>query len=470
MRKLLLLLLCSLIIASSADMSAAKPKRTSKSVKKERRMTANEVERTRKQISHNTAETRRQLNRLQSLTAETHRCEKSIGELNQRISTLNRRIKEMDDSILTMQNRLSTLREAYATNLRDMRARRQMMSESAIIFSSRTFTEAYRRYRYLREFERWQREKTLQIKHLTTELSTRRKNVAEARSRQSEALASLSKEKDRLNENLNETEKTVSDLRRQGSTLKKVLDEKQQQLKSLDDELDRIIAEEARRAEEARKAEEERLAKEAKRKAEEARLAAEEKKKQELASKDNNQDKPKDKIQPVKKTNDTSNDQAKQEKPVPASTPAVPSQNELIALSGTFEANKGKMPAPVTGKYSIVSHFGLNSHPDITNIKINNSGIDIETTTGASARAVFDGEVSSVFRVSGYQNVVMLRHGNYLTVYAGIDGLHVKKGDKVKAGQSLGTIYADEDDNSRCVLHFEVRRERAKLNPEEWIK
>ena len=117
-----------------------------------------------------------------------------------------------------------------------------------------------------------------------------------------------------------------------------------------------------------------------------------------------------------------------------------------------------------------LSHFGLNSHHEVSTVKINNSGIDIETPQGASARAVFDGEVSSVFHVSGYQNVVMLRHGNYLTVYAGIDSLAVKKGDKVKAGQTIGAIYSDPDDGNRTVLHFEVRRERAKLNPEDWVK
>lgn len=467
MRRLLLLLLSCVLIASAADISAAKPKRTSKSVKKERRMTANELERTRKQISQNTAETRRHLNRLQSLTAETRRCEKSIADLTARIATLDRRIKEMDDSIATMERNLTLLKDAYANNLRDMRARRQLMSETSILLSSSSFTEAYRRYRYLREFEKWQKEKTMQIRDISGMLTSRRKNVAEARQNQAKALASLTQEKQRLTDNQKETEKVVADLRNQGTTLKKVLDEKQQQLKRLDDELDKIIAEEARLAEEARKAEEKRLAEEARRKAEEARIAAEEKKK---AKEQDAKDKTKSKAAASSESKPAAQPKPADEKPVSKPAPASQSNEERIALSGSFEANKGKMPAPVTGRYSVVSHFGLNSHPDISNIKINNSGIDIETAPGASARAVFDGEVSSVFRVSGYQNVVMLRHGNYLTVYAGIDDLSVKKGDKVKAGQSLGTVFADSDDNGRCVLHFEVRRERAKLNPEEWIK
>lgn len=426
-------------------------------------MTAGEVERTRKQISQNTNETRRQLNRLESLTAEAGKCEKSISDLNKRISALDSRIKAMDDSISRMEHDLGVIRTAYAQNLRDMRSRRQLMSELAIIFSSSSFTEAYRRHRYLVEFERWQKDKTLKIRQLGNEIAARREKVADARRRQSEALKSLTAEKERLSANRSETEKVVADLRRQGSSLKKVLDEKQQQLKRLDNELDRIIAEEARLAEEARKAEEARLAEEARRKAEEARRAAQEK---QQTKNQTGKASPSD-GKTVKPTPQVEKEKTEPEKPAPKPTP---SKNEIIAMSGSFEANKGKMPVPVTGKHSIVSHFGLNSHPDVSNIKINNSGIDIETSPGASARAVFDGEVSSVFRVSGYQNVVMLRHGNYLTVYAGIDNLSVKKGDKVKAGQTLGTVYADSDDNGRCVLHFEVRRERTKLNPEEWVK
>jgi septal ring factor EnvC (AmiA/AmiB activator) len=78
--------------------------------------------------------------------------------------------------------------------------------------------------------------------------------------------------------------------------------------------------------------------------------------------------------------------------------------------------------------------------------------------------------VTSVFRIDGYQNVVILRHGEYLTVYAGLDNIAVRKGDKVKTGQRLGHIYSDADDGERPVLHFELRREKQKLNPSEWVK
>jgi septal ring factor EnvC (AmiA/AmiB activator) len=83
---------------------------------------------------------------------------------------------------------------------------------------------------------------------------------------------------------------------------------------------------------------------------------------------------------------------------------------------------------------------------------------------------VFDGTVSSVFFMPGYQNIVIVRHGEYLTVYAGLGSLSISKGSKVKAGSDIGTVYSDPDDGGRTVLHFEVRREREKLNPLDWVR
>ena len=464
MHRFLILLLTCMSIALAFDSLAARPKRNAQSVKKERRLAAGELERTRKQINQNTAETKRQLNRLASLTADAERSNRLIDGLRREISDIDSRINALDDTIALMDKNLAALRESYAENLRSTRSRRQQMSTLAMIFSSSSFTEAYRRYRYLQQLELWQKDKTRQLRTLAADVAERRDKVKKVRETRAQKLADLTEENNRLIATRSETETLVSDLRRQGSSLKKALDEKQKQLKDLDAELDRIIAEEARRAEEARKAEEARLAAEAKKKAEEARKAAEAEKKAKNSDKKGQASSP--------GNTPSQKDTAKPAAPGNAKTPTQFEReaSERVALTGSFESNKGRMPFPVAGLYSIVSHFGLNSHPDVTTVKVNNSGIDIETPPGASARAVFDGEVSSVFRVSGYQNVVMLRHGNYLTVYAGIDNLSVKKGDKVKAGQTLGSIYSDPDDSNRTVLHFEVRRERAKLNPEDWVK
>lgn len=454
MHRLIITLITVLTLAFVGDCSyAATPQRNAQNVKKERKATASEVEKTRKEIKRNTAETHKMLNKLSSLKAESQRSEKAIAGINRDIAALDSQIIVLDDTIAKMEGNLTTLRRAYGENLRSMRARRQQMSTLAMIFSSQSFTEAYRRYRYMKQFDIWQKNKTEQISRLSTEIAGRRDTVKAARNQQTANLIKLTEENSRLKATRAETEVVVKDLKKQGSNLQKALTEKQQQLKKLDQELDRIIAEEARKAEEKRKAEEARLAAEAKKKAEQAEAA---KKKGEAGKTTESAEM---KPQPTQPTVEK-----------PKLDQKKPSANENIALTGSFESNKGKMPFPVSGRRTIVSHFGLNSHPDVSTVQVNNSGIDIETTPGNTARAVFDGEVSSVFHVSGYHNVVMLRHGNYLTVYAGIENLSVKKGDKVKAGTTIGTIYSDPEDSNRTVLHFEVRRERAKLNPEDWVK
>lgn len=135
-----------------------------------------------------------------------------------------------------------------------------------------------------------------------------------------------------------------------------------------------------------------------------------------------------------------------------------------------FEAQKGKLKYPVSGNYNVVRGFGRYNDPDYPKMTLDNPGIDIEAEKGAKALAVYGGVVSAVFRSSGFHHIVMIRHGEYITVYANLKNVSVKKNEKVKAGQNLGTIYTDPSDKDRTILHFEVRKEKKRLNPLEWIK
>ena len=136
-------------------------------------------------------------------------------------------------------------------------------------------------------------------------------------------------------------------------------------------------------------------------------------------------------------------------------------------LSATFESNKGKLPWPVTTGV-VIKKYGNNPHPTQSKVVVKNNGIDISTEQGASALCVFDGQVSKVFN-TGLTNVVMVRHGLYFTLYANLDKVFVKDGDKVKTGQKLGTIHTGATDNI-TVLHFEVWNDKNNTNPETWLK
>ncbi len=137
-------------------------------------------------------------------------------------------------------------------------------------------------------------------------------------------------------------------------------------------------------------------------------------------------------------------------------------------LSGNFANNRGKLPMPLTGAYIIVSHYGQYAVEGLRNVKLDNKGIDIQGRPGAQARAIFDGKVAAVFRLNGLFNI-LIRHGNYISVYCNLSSASVKQGDNVTTKQTLGEIFSDGADGGRTVLHFQLRKEKEKLNPEPWL-
>lgn len=142
---------------------------------------------------------------------------------------------------------------------------------------------------------------------------------------------------------------------------------------------------------------------------------------------------------------------------------------EEIKLAGSFEKNRGKLPVPVSGSYLLVGRYGVHKHKDLKYVEVNSSGIDLQTKAKAEARSVFDGEVTRVFVMPGYNSSVIVRHGTYLTIYANLSQVYVKVGQKVKTAQSIGQVYSDPKEGNRTVLHFQLWKERVKQNPELWL-
>lgn len=450
-------LLVTAALLSAGAFTADAQARSSKKIRQQQRQKEQQIKETNRKIKANAAATEQKLNQLSLLDGEIDVCNGKIRVLRQRVDSLNRVIKGVGDSVAALDNRLTVLSDKYATALQSMQRRRSSMSELAFLFSSDSFVQAYKRYRSLQQFSRWRQRKADEIVELRAELESKRSELEKLKSASSAVLASLNRERNSLTAKQKETERLVAQLKKESGNLRQIMARRQKEAAALDKELDRVIAEELRRKQE-----------------EEARQAAEQKKREEEerqrrlaaanAAKEsdvpvNGADKPVQ--QPV----------AENKAPQKNELPAPPDvKAETIKLTGSFESNKGKLPFPVTGNYTIVKRFGRQRHPKLPKVETNNSGIDIETSQGAHVRTVFDGEVSQIFRLNGYNNVVVVRHGEYVTVYANLADLFVHKGDKVKAGQEIGRVYVDKADSNRSVLHFEVRRETEKRNPEEWVK
>jgi septal ring factor EnvC (AmiA/AmiB activator) len=137
-------------------------------------------------------------------------------------------------------------------------------------------------------------------------------------------------------------------------------------------------------------------------------------------------------------------------------------------VSDNFAKNKGRFPWPVENGV-ITDRFGEHAHPVLKNIIIKNNGIDITTRQGESARSIFNGTVSRVFAIPGGNTAVIIRHGEYISVYSNLSEVFVSQGDDVHTGQEIGRVYVDRDDDNKTVLKFQIWKENLKLNPEEWI-
>jgi len=137
-------------------------------------------------------------------------------------------------------------------------------------------------------------------------------------------------------------------------------------------------------------------------------------------------------------------------------------------LSDDFASNRGRLPSPVSERYRIVTPFGEYQHPQQRNVRMKSNGIEMQTSSGAEARAVFNGEVTTIYVAQG-QYMVIVRHGNYLTIYANLSEVYVSNREKIATSQRLGKISTNDSDNS-TILYFELRRERELLNPTLWIR
>ncbi|WP_290093549.1 peptidoglycan DD-metalloendopeptidase family protein [uncultured Muribaculum sp.] len=452
------------MLLSAVDMSAARKRtRSVSSVKQEQKANAQAIKKTSQQLDENAKATSRTLNALNTLGAEIRQQNDSIASINHQIDSIDSAMKHINDSIVTLDGKLNALRDSYARSVTRIRNSQQgSMDKLAFIFSAESFTQAYRRFRYLGEFSKWRKRRNDEIKAVQARLEKQRDELTRLQGVKSGMLTRMNVARNDLEKKQNETSALVAKLKKEGASLKKVLRQKEAQARALDNELDRLIAEEQRRQAE----EEKRRQAEEKRKEQERLLAEENARKKQQQKEQEAKAAPAKAEQPERKA---------VAQPKPASTAAKPATNYAMAetsrkLTGSFESNKGRLLFPVNGKYKIVRPFGRHKHPDLPHVTTDNGGIDIEVPAGGTARAVFDGTVSEVFRLPGYNTIVMVRHGKYLTIYANLSNISVKKGDALKQGQTIGTIYSDPDDGNRSILHFELRQEKQKLNPTAWVR
>lgn len=498
--------------------SASSKIETSEDVRKRREATQKEIRLTEQQIRENEAKVKNGLNELGKLEGDITVSKNKIAATASRIADLSTRISELEKGIIANETELHRLRSEYLKAVKKMRIAGKGHSTLSFIFASDNFNQALRRMRYLRQFSEWKDRQLESIGSKTEQLKSSRESLAMARSEQDEALKRQKTDQSALEQQYSKQDAIVEKLKQNGTALKTHLSKKQKEANDLNNKIAALIAEEQRKAEEARRAEEARKAAEekarleavakAQREAEEReandKLVAEQATKdkdvkekltaeqtaKEKTSKDTKEKVAKDTKEKVAKEKKSSTNDAyanaRKRKPRgddafaggkgnAASTGsksggAGSSSSATASGKGDFASMKGSLPRPVSGAFKVTSRFGRQSLPDLPDIVYDNPGIDAEVAAGASATAVYGGKVSGVYVIPGYNTVVIVNHGNYYTVYGNINSPAVKVGDPVRAGQDLGVLAPDEDNHSRSSVHFEVWRNREKLNPLDWIR
>lgn len=504
----------------------SKPRETSASVKRREQSVNREIQATQKQIDANEAAVKENLSILTGLEHDIEVQNRKVAQLEaggrqiqNGIASCQRQIKEGEAS-------LAALRKHYVAVMKKMRVARKRANPLAYIFASKSFYQAWRRMRYMSKFSDWRTRREAEIKGKIQDLAQLDKRLEVSEKELSVNLSRQQQARRELAAKHAAQDATVKELRAQGDALHKHLAQKQAEANALSAQIVSLIAQEqelARLAERQRAEEQARAKAEAERKAAEraaaeraaaeraaAEKAAAEKAAAEQAARDKqlaqNKDKKKDKKKDKPKDNKSKDKKEKRkvepqpsqstrqqsgkdyaearnrkprrgsdsDKPAPAPKPTpapAPKATSSSAASSGFAASKGSLPRPATGgQFSIYSHFGRHSLPDLPDVMYDNPGIDAVVAKGASAQAVYPGTVTGMYVLPGFSTVVIVSHGDYYTVYGNIGTPAVSKGEKVKQGQALGKLVSDPDQGGRTTIHFEIYKNRVKQNPESWIR
>lgn len=373
-----------------------------------------------------------------------------IHRLETDIDSMQRQIDRLEGELKQLNLQVEDKRDKYVQSLRAARNSQNLRNPVLFLFSAKTFPQIYRRMRYAKEFAALQKNIGLQLMSKQNEARDKQNQLLDTKQQMSSAVQEVIRERKQLAAQHSVVQANARELRKKEKEIEKQVAEQQKQLNALNKKIDELVAYEIEQARKRAEAEAKR-----KREAEERAAAA---KAKEQAAKEAKTKKGRGK----KDSKESSAKPAEQRSSKSSTTRWLTAEDRQ--LNGSLEHNKGRLPVPITGPYRIERRFGLNRLT--SSVVLDNKGVNYMGQAGAHARAIFDGEVSAVFQLGALKNV-LVRHGSYISVYCNLSSTIVVRGQKVKARDILGTVAADESGN--YILHFQLRKETAKLNPESWI-
>lgn len=389
-----------------------------------------------------------QLNNLMVISSQITKQQNYVQSVHNEVSALQGDITSLQKQLKVLEKDLADCKQKYRRAVTQLNRNRLGQSKWKFILSANSFRQMSRRMRYITEYSKYQRAQGEIIRQKEDTIKAKRAELLATKQEKDALLQEGKEQQARLEKQKQDRQKVVNNLNAKQKQLQNTIAQNKRRQKQLDARIDKLIQEEIAAAERRRKEAE------ARRRAEAERKRKEEERRRAAANKKTSASNKKSSTKPSK----------------PAERTATPrfyeEDNADRALNGSFQANKGRLPMPITGSYFISAHYGQYNVEGLRGVQLDNKGINITGQQGAQARSVFAGEVTAIFSLGGMHNVIV-RHGSYMSVYCNLANCAVKRGQKVTARQVLGRVATDASGN--CTLHFQLRREREKLNPEPWL-
>lgn len=437
---------------------------------------------------------KRGLENLMMLDTEISRQRKVVDTIRNEISALSGLITELDSQLVVLERELGDRRNRYKKSMRYMHRNRSVQDQLMFVFSADNFNQMYRRMRFNRDYASFQKAQGEAVISKQEQVNQKREELAEAKKQKSRLLARGEHEQKELEGKQTEQQTQVDQLKRQQKTVQTVIEQQQKQEAELNAQIDRLIAEEiarekARQEAEARKkaaaeaakkrAEElarKKAAAEAARKENERRIAEAREKEEQARQKAREAASKKEKEEADRLARKAEKERREAERRANADNTA---RNREIAeakkaeedfktpaadrkLSGSFEANKGRLPVPITGGYKIIRGYGPYTPEGLSRVRLQSNGWHLKGQPGAKARCIFEGEVSGIYNIGGAYTVTV-RHGKYISVYINLSSISVQKGQHVATRQQLGSLGSDN------TMQFQLRNWSSILNPSRWL-
>lgn len=344
---------------------------------------------------------------LQLLEQKIHQRTRLINNINGQLNVLGVQMAQTQDSILMMRSQIDSLKAEYARVVRVLYGERGNLDKLVLLLDTKSYNTAYLRTKYFRDYSRYRRRQAGYIKQKEDELNETGLQLARQQQETTSLLAQERRQQQQLAQEQKEKEKSLKQSKQHEKNLQQQIDKKEKQKRQLQQQIQKIINEE---------------------------IAKENKRRQQVSS---------------------------QGKTTTAST----TNSVETALSSEFSGNKGKLPWPVYYT-KVVREYGKYTHS--SGGQNMNNGIDLQCKSGASVQAVFEGTVSRVFTTPGGTKGIIVRHGDYMTVYANMGTVIVKEGTKVATKQNLGTVYTNDDGTAE--FSFQLWKGTSSQNPRTWLR